>query len=537
MKQLFLFFFLTTYIGYSQQANTEVFLFDLENNSSKIELKNVKNLSNNEGYDNQPSFLDDRYIVFASTRNGQTDIAKYDTRYDSKSWANFSEGGEYTPLKIPNKDEVSAVRLDKDGKQRLYAYNLRNGESKELINDLIVAYYTWYNEHTIVSAVIEGDELNLYATNLNDGKSTKHATKVGRSFHRIPNSNLVSYISKEDENNWQIKSLDPITGTTKLIANTMQGVEDICWLNSNTILSGKDSTLYKLTLRRDNNWKQVDDLASKGIAKITRLSVNPEANKLLIAGDINATNSETGNDTGETDTNESGNTNTETTITASEAEVMVQKQIAPYNSGDLNAFANAFTENVKVFRFPNEMIIDGRAQLKKGYQDYFKNNKNLSVSVNNRMVLKNVVIDEEVASVNDGIERHVAIYTTNKDGIETMTFVTYKKATTNPEIIVNKQLEAYNKRDLKAFMATYTNDVKLYAFPNTLRTDGQEQMQKGYQQWFNQAKDLKATIIKRFVIGNKVIDYEKVRANGKILNAIAIYEVENGLISKVTFIQ
>ena len=93
------------------QSNTEVFLFDLETSASKIEIKNGKNISNNEGYDNQPSFLNDRYILFASTRNSQTDIAKYDTRYDSKSWLNFTEGGEYTPLKIPNKNETNAIML------------------------------------------------------------------------------------------------------------------------------------------------------------------------------------------------------------------------------------------------------------------------------------------------------------------------------------------------------------------------------------------------------------------------------------------
>lgn len=46
------------------QNNTEVFLFDLDIDGSSIELKNGKNISNNEGYDNQPSFMNDRYILF-----------------------------------------------------------------------------------------------------------------------------------------------------------------------------------------------------------------------------------------------------------------------------------------------------------------------------------------------------------------------------------------------------------------------------------------------------------------------------------------
>lgn len=276
--------FLLSAFAFSQQ-DTEIFLFNIESPSSNISVTSGKNISNNEGYDNQPSFMNKDYILFSSNRNGQTDIIKYHTNYGSKTWLNFTEGGEYTPLKVPNKDAVSAVRLDPDGKQRLYAYNLKTSESTEIIKDLVVAYYTWYDENTIVSAVIEDTELNLYVTDVNKGISKKYATNVGRSFHKIPNSNLVSFISKEDETQWKIKSLNPKTGAIKTIANTIEGVEDICWLNHITILSGKGSSLQKFTLNKDNNWKTVTDLSSYGITTITRLTTNPEATKLLIAAE------------------------------------------------------------------------------------------------------------------------------------------------------------------------------------------------------------------------------------------------------------
>ncbi|WP_323788006.1 nuclear transport factor 2 family protein [Psychroserpens sp.] len=425
MKLYFILFFLLVYTFGFSQANTEVFLFDLDANASKIEVKNGKNISNNEGYDNQPSFYNERYILFASTRGNQTDIAKYDTRYGSKSWLNSTEGGEYTPLKNPNTNEITAVRLDPDGKQRLYSYNGSNGESKELIADLVVAYYTWFDEHTIVSAVIEENNLNLFVSNLQDGTNRKYVTNVGRSFHRIPNSNLVSFISKENETQWQIKSLNPLTGDTKVIANTLEGVEDICWLDSKTILSGKEHTLFKLRLQRDNNWKQIADLSANGITKISRLAVNAESNKLLIAGDVSPT-AETEETTEET-TNES----TDTKDTKSETST-------------------------------------------------------------------------DASSI---------------------------------EAVVQRNLDAYNARDIDAFMSDYADDVKLYAYPNTLQTEGKTAMRKSYKDWFERVPDLRAFVKKRIVIGNKVIDEEQVTANGKILEAVAIYEVENGKIVKVTFIQ
>ena len=402
------------------QPNTDIFLFDISSNGSSISVENGQNISNNEGYDNQPSFMNDRYILFSSTRNGQTDIAKYDTRYGSKTWLNFTEGGEYTPLKIPNRNQVSAVRLDPDGKQRLYAYDRSDTKSIELIADLVVAYYTWFNNYTVVSAVIEGEQLNLYSSNLKDNSNRKFGTNVGRSFHKIPNSDLVSYISKENET-WQIRSLEPMTGETKLIANTIDGVEDICWLDGETLLSGKDNVLYKLRLQRDNDWKEVQDLSANGISKITRLSVNAEGTKLLIAGELNA----------------AGTTEASTSETS--------------GSDDNDS--------------------------------------------------------KESTEISD------------------------------IEAIIQRNLDAYNAKDIDAFMSDYSEDVKLYAYPNQLQTEGKDTMRKSYQSWFERAVGLNATIKKRIVIGNKVIDEEEVTANGQTFHAVAIYEVNEGKITKVTFIQ
>lgn len=526
---------LSCFILNAQQPNTEIFLFDASYDSSELKLLNPKNISNNEGYDNQPSFFNDNAILFSSTRNGQTDIVEYRDNYGSKTWLCFTEGGEYTPLKIPNSKNVSAVRLDKDGKQRLYAYNLRTADNSELIKDLVVAYYTWFNEDIIVSAVIEDENLNLYTTNLKEGWNRKYQSNVGRSFHKIPNSNLVSFISKENEDNWQIKSLNPLTGETKVIANTMPGVEDICWLINGTIISGKDSKLYKLKPKYDVEWIEIADLSPNSISKITRIASNAISSKILIAAEITSNTSESNNQSSSDSNSNSGSTsNSDST---SDAGAIVQSHIGPYNAGDLNGFSNAFAENVVVSRYPNEKMYEGRQTLKQKYTPHFKNNKNLSVRVNNRIVLNDYVIDEELTTMNNGNGRQATIYTTGKEGIKTMTFVSNTNVTSNPEIIVNKQLEAYNRRDIDAFMKTYTNDVKLFNYPNDLTTEGQSAMRKSYLSWFDYAKDLRAVIQKRIVIGNKVIDQEQVTANGRTINAIAIYEVENGLISKVTFIQ
>ncbi|WP_303316077.1 nuclear transport factor 2 family protein [Flavivirga abyssicola] len=216
---------------------------------------------------------------------------------------------------------------------------------------------------------------------------------------------------------------------------------------------------------------------------------------------------------------------------------IVQQHIAPFNNRDLEQFANAFDVNVSVNRFPNDAMYSGRDKLKEDYTRFFKENKKSHVKVLNRIVLKNVVIDEELGTVNNKTNRHITIYETDHEDINSMTFIHNSKTTSNPESIVNKQLEAYNKGDIDVFMATYSNTIKLYKYPNSLISEGQEAMRKNYASFFEKAPNLNAQIVNRMVLGNKIVDNEKVTFNGNTFYAVAIYEVQNGKISKVTFIQ
>ena len=105
-----------------------------------------------------------------------------------------------------------------------------------------------------------------------------------------------------------------------------------------------------------------------------------------------------------------------------------------------------------------------------------------------------------------------------------------------PEQVVQEQVEAYNSRDIEAFLSFYSEDVKIYTFPNKLESDGKAAMREGYASFFKNAKVLNCTIKNRIVQKNIVIDEELVKYNDTEFGGIAIYEVENNKIVKVTFI-
>lgn len=107
----------------------------------------------------------------------------------------------------------------------------------------------------------------------------------------------------------------------------------------------------------------------------------------------------------------------------------------------------------------------------------------------------------------------------------------------SPESIVQRQVNAYNARNIDAFLDTYSEDVELYNFPNQLISNGKDQMKKRYEGFFAATPNLYCEIVSRMVIGNKIIDQEKVRVGSETLRAAAVYEIENGKIKKVTFLR
>ncbi|WP_166038855.1 amidohydrolase family protein [Sphingosinicella sp. YJ22] len=106
-----------------------------------------------------------------------------------------------------------------------------------------------------------------------------------------------------------------------------------------------------------------------------------------------------------------------------------------------------------------------------------------------------------------------------------------------PEEIVQRQLNAYNARDLEAFIATYHPDVQIYDFPDAPTMQGHAAMRRQYGAMFERAPALHAYVPRRIAVGNYVIDEEIVSGlpEGRRIRGAAIYEVRDGLITRVWF--
>lgn len=106
------------------------------------------------------------------------------------------------------------------------------------------------------------------------------------------------------------------------------------------------------------------------------------------------------------------------------------------------------------------------------------------------------------------------------------------------ELPVQKQLEAYNARDIDAFMHWWADDCEYYEFPSRLLASGAAEIRERHVTRFKEP-NLHGTLIKRIVVANVVVDEETVTRtfpNGAgEVDVVAMYEVANGRIARAWF--
>ena len=391
MKKYLALVFLASFSTFAQ-TNTEVYLFDLVKTDKGYSLTNKQNISNNKGYDSQPHFYDDNTILFSSTRDGQTDILKYDIKTGKKVFINNTPGGgEYSPQRIPGSDDVSAVRLDNSGLQRFYRYDIETGKPTELIRSLKVAYPVWFNKKIVVSAVIGKNSLDLVTSDLQYGSNFTLQNNIGRSLHKIPNTNKISYVSKKNST-WEIRSLDVGTLGTKKIVDLSGKYEDMCWLPDGSILQAKKNQILRFNPKVDTDWQVMAAISDSEIQNISRITVNSDGTQIAIVGEESP-------------------------------RFIIQKQVDAYNDRDLDVFASTFADDVKVYDYPNKLRYQGKKELKRRYAALFENTPDLNCVIVKRIESGNRVIDEESVTINGRKVSGVAIYEVKDGKIITMTFL------------------------------------------------------------------------------------------------------------------
>lgn len=102
--------------------------------------------------------------------------------------------------------------------------------------------------------------------------------------------------------------------------------------------------------------------------------------------------------------------------------------------------------------------------------------------------------------------------------------------------VVEKQLTAFNSKDFNAFIAMFSEDVRVYDMPDAApKLSGKEAFAAAYAKALSNPA-MRVEILSRLVVGNKVVDHERVHGlKAERYDVVAIYEVGQDLIRAMWF--
>lgn len=269
------------------QEASEILLFDLIENDSTIQISNPINISANPGYDNQPAFAHDgTTILFASEREGQTDIAQYNLQGGFRTWITDTPDSEYSPAPYPGKKKFfSCVRLNLDDTQYLYKYGYKNREPEVIVPGIRVGYYLWFDQKTLITFVI-GETETLEVSNFKYKIRYPIEKNIGRALQKIPGTvpelgGRLSYISLE-HGSPEIYAIDPKNSEKKYLADALAGSQDLVWTPNGNLLMGNMEGIFHLKPGTTDQWVKVDIESDSALKDFSRMAVSPDGRRIAV---------------------------------------------------------------------------------------------------------------------------------------------------------------------------------------------------------------------------------------------------------------
>jgi hypothetical protein len=281
----------------AQVVTSNIYLFDLKKISDReFKFENPRYLTafNSSGYNNQPRFFSNNelYITAQHPEDKQVDIYLLDLARKSKYRVTATTESEYSPTMMPDLFNFSAVRVEKDGSQRLWQFPLdRLADGKPVLKyETKVGYHHWLNSRRIALFLV-GDPNKLAIADVSTDQVRTILTNVGRCFQTDPKSGHLAFVHKVTPRNWYIKLINTYENNTQgeTITTTLSGSEDFVILSDGTYLMGNGSKLFKYHPSFDNEkgWREIVDLKFYGIRNITRLAISTD-NKLAVVNEERA---------------------------------------------------------------------------------------------------------------------------------------------------------------------------------------------------------------------------------------------------------
>lgn len=266
-------------------TGTDVWLAPLvEGEGGVVQIGEPRNLTDREGYDNQPHFLADGDLLFTREEGGNTDIWRWDAEADAIARVTeTAPESEYSPTPLPGSAGFSAVRVEADSIQRLWRFDDQGGGAATILADIApVGYHAWVSPDTVALFVL-GDPPTLQLASVTTGTGTVLAENIGRSLQRVPGRHAFSYPQRQDDGSTMLRVYDVATGEVTDAGPGVDGQDFHAWTPSGVLLQASGSRVF-FWHSAMGHFMPAADFSTQGL-QISRLAVSGDGQWIALVAD------------------------------------------------------------------------------------------------------------------------------------------------------------------------------------------------------------------------------------------------------------
>ncbi|MDT0593905.1 hypothetical protein [Glaciecola petra] len=290
-------------------SGSDIWLARLNVNAAEP-ISDLVAITNNNLYTNQPYFFDDTRLYFTQmvVQEGaendmkqaiqQTDIMLFDIALGKTKNLTQSLSSEYSPTPLPNKEGMSVIRVNEQGKQELWSLNTQGQQVSHLAHEIEpVGYQVWLNHNELLLFVLGGVDDSgetkphqLQRVNSdNNVEDTIIDQGIGASLYRFKQTPWFLY-SKDmaDEGNW-LFAYHAKTEKKLRISTLPQGSDYFAVSPSGIVFTSDGKQLWqrqivdiKTKLSPQKEWQVIGIKEKTCQAGISRIGVSPDESMVAL---------------------------------------------------------------------------------------------------------------------------------------------------------------------------------------------------------------------------------------------------------------
>jgi len=268
------------------QSSTDIYLMDINLQDYNLNYKNLSNITDRTGYDNQPHFsADGSHLLFSSIRkNNQSDIYKYDIASEETTQiTDTKEESEYSPTYFDKEKYISLVQQDWDKTQHLMSIEVKSNKKKIMLSrERQIGYHVWLSKKDIALFIV-GEPHKLAKAKKKGKKAIVIDQKIGSALQKVPNKKAVAYQFFEDSTQCQIKEFIIRKRASKPVCNCFEDAVSFVYLKDGNIISGISNKLYMFDKKRAaKGWILIADFSNIEDFDFYRIAINQQETQMAL---------------------------------------------------------------------------------------------------------------------------------------------------------------------------------------------------------------------------------------------------------------